>query len=44
MLAARQGAPDGVRALAEAGADLNAVDPDGTTALNIAIINAHGSL
>lgn len=41
MLAARQGAADGVRALAEAGADLNAVDPDGTTALNIAIINAH---
>jgi ankyrin repeat protein len=41
MLAARQGAAEGVRALAEAGADLNAVDPDGTTALNIAIINAH---
>jgi ankyrin repeat protein len=41
MLAARQGAADGVRALAEAGADLNAVDPDGTTALNIAVINAH---
>ncbi len=41
MLAARQGAVAGVRALAEAGADLNAVDPDGTTALNIAIINAH---
>jgi ankyrin repeat protein len=41
MLAARQGAGEGVRALAEAGADLNAVDPDGMTALNIAIINAH---
>jgi ankyrin repeat protein len=41
MLAARQGAAEGVRALAEAGADLNAVDPDGTTAPNIAIINAH---
>jgi len=41
LLAARQGAPDGVRALAEAGADLNATDPDGTTALNMAIINAH---
>ena len=41
MLAARQGAAEGVRALAEAGADLNAVDPDGTSALNIAIINAH---
>ena len=36
-----KGAPDGVRALAEAGADLNATDPDGTTALNMAIINAH---
>jgi ankyrin repeat protein len=41
MLAARQGAAEGIRALAEAGADLNAIDPDGTTALNIAIINAH---
>jgi uncharacterized protein len=41
MLAAREGAGEGVRALAEAGADLNAVDPDGMTALNIAIINAH---
>ena len=41
LLAARQGADDGVRALAEAGADLNATDPDGTSALNMAIINAH---
>ena len=41
LLAARQGAGNGVRALAEAGADLNATDPDGTTALNMAIINAH---
>ena len=41
LLAARQGALNGVRALAEAGADLNATDPDGTTALNMAIINAH---
>jgi ankyrin repeat protein len=41
MLAAREGAEDGVRALADAGADLDAVDPDGMTALNIAIINAH---
>jgi ankyrin repeat protein len=41
MLAARQGASEGVRALADAGADLDAADPDGTTALNIAIINAH---
>ena len=41
MLAAREGATEGVRALAEAGADLNLQDPEGTTALNIAIINAH---
>jgi ankyrin repeat protein len=41
MLAARQGALDGARALAEAGADLNVADPDGTSALVIAIINAH---
>jgi ankyrin repeat protein len=41
LLAARQGAMDGVRALAEAGADLNATDPDGTSPLNMAIINAH---
>jgi ankyrin repeat protein len=41
LLAARQGAANGVRALAEAGADLNATDPDGTSALNLAIINAH---
>ncbi len=41
LLAARQDASGGVRALAEAGADLNATDPDGTTALNMAIINAH---
>ena len=34
MLAARQGALNGVRALAEAGADLDATDPDGTTALD----------
>jgi ankyrin repeat protein len=41
LLAARQGVGAGVRALAEAGADLNATDPDGTSALNMAIINAH---
>jgi uncharacterized protein len=41
MHAARQGAIDGARALAEGGADLNIKDPDGTTALVIAIINAH---
>jgi ankyrin repeat protein len=41
ILAARQGALAGTRALAEAGALLDETDPDGTTALNIAIINAH---
>ena len=41
MLAARQGAADGIRALIEAGADPNASDPDGTTALVLAVINAH---
>ena len=41
MYAARQGAPDGALALADAGAPLDAQDPDGTTALVIAIINAH---
>jgi ankyrin repeat protein len=41
MLAARQGAAEAIDALADAGADLDAGDPDGTTALNLAIINAH---
>jgi len=41
MVAARQGASGGARALIEAGAPMNSTDPDGTTALNIAIINAH---
>jgi ankyrin repeat protein len=41
MLAARQGAREGVDALTRAGANLDAVDPDGTSALVIAIINAH---
>ncbi len=41
MFAARQGAPEGVRALAESGAPLDTTDPDGTTALVVAIINAH---
>lgn len=41
MYAARQGELASVPALAEAGADLNSVDPEGTTALVIAIINAH---
>ena len=41
MFAARDGAIDAVRALAGSGADLNLVDPDGTTALTLAIINGH---
>lgn len=41
MYAARQGALEAVRALAEHGADLDLTDPDGTTALVLAIINAH---
>ena len=41
MYAARQGAEQAVSALAEAGADLNATDPDGATALALAVINGH---
>jgi ankyrin repeat protein len=44
MYAARQGAVDGARALADAGVDLNTPDPDGSTALVLAIINAHFDL
>jgi uncharacterized protein len=40
MFAARAGAVGAVRALADAGADLNSADPDGTTPLILAIINA----
>jgi ankyrin repeat protein len=41
MYAARQGAAGAVLALADAGADLDARDPDGTSALVFAIINGH---
>ena len=41
MYAAREGSVSATRALAEAGADLNAVDPDRTSALVRAIVNAH---
>jgi ankyrin repeat protein len=41
MFAARQGAVEAAAALADAGADLNATDPDGTSALVVSIINAH---
>jgi hypothetical protein len=43
MYAARQGAAGAVRALAEAGSDLDARDPDGTSALIFAIINGHAA-
>jgi ankyrin repeat protein len=41
MYAARQGAVEAARALAELGADPNVTDPDGSTALVLAIINGH---
>jgi ankyrin repeat protein len=41
MFGARQGALEATRALVDAGADLNQTDPDGTTALVLAIINSH---
>jgi uncharacterized protein len=41
MYAARDGGADAARALARAGADVNATDPDGTTALILAIMNSH---
>jgi ankyrin repeat protein len=41
MYAARDGAPDAARALLDAGAQINAVDPDGTTPLVRAIWNSH---
>ena len=41
MYAARDGAPDAARALARGRADLNGLDPEGTTALVRAIINGH---
>ena len=44
MYAARQNATDAARALADAKADLNLRDPEGATALVIAIINAHFDL
>ena len=41
MYAARQDARDAIRALVAAHADIDAKDPDGTTALTFAIVNAH---
>jgi uncharacterized protein len=44
MFGARQGAIESTRALIDAGARLDEVDPDGTTALILAIINSHFDL
>ena len=44
MYAARQDATDAAAALADLKADLNAVDADGTTALQLAVINLHYDL
>jgi ankyrin repeat protein len=41
MYAARDGAVESVRALADSGADLDLTDPVGTTALTLAILNGH---
>jgi ankyrin repeat protein len=41
MYAARQDAREAIGALVTAAANLNGVDPDGTSALTLAIINAH---
>jgi ankyrin repeat protein len=44
MYAARQGSLDAARVLVEAGAELNATDPDGTTPLMFTVINGHYDL
>ena len=44
LLAAREGALDGVRALVEGGANLNITDPDGTSPLVMAILNRHNDI
>ena len=41
MYAARQGSLGAARVLIEKGAGLNLKDPDGTTALILAVINSH---
>ena len=44
LLATREGSLAGTRALAEAGADLNLADRDGTTPLIMAIVNRHNDV
>jgi ankyrin repeat protein len=44
LYAARQNALEAAQMLVKAGADLNMTDPDGTSALVIAIVNAHYDL
>jgi ankyrin repeat protein len=44
MYAARQGSVNAAQALADAGADMNLTDPEGATALAVAIVNAHFDL
>ena len=44
MYAARQNAPAAARALVESGADPNLTDPEGSTALMLAIVNTHFDL
>jgi ankyrin repeat protein len=44
MLAARQGAVQSAVALSDGGADLNLTDPDGTSALVMAIVNRHNDV
>jgi ankyrin repeat protein len=44
MFAARQNAMDAAAMLADLKADLNATDPDGTSALHVAILNVHYDL
>src|SRR5262249_37102109 len=41
MIAAREGSSAAARVLAEAGANLNLTEPDGATALVLAIMNSH---
>jgi ankyrin repeat protein len=41
MYAAREGSVDAARVLCDAGAEINAADPDGSTSLLLAIANGH---